>query len=323
MPPDFTPAEVTSPSPGATSPLRRLAPLVVLVLVAAGGVILVARNGEGLRTAVSHVGFWAIVVSAILAIAGTACVEQIWVRLLIGAGETLDARAAASVFFISQFGKYLPGSLWPVLAQMEFGRRSGIRRRVMLSSNICMLAIVAVTGLLVGAALLPWSQPEGLRRYAWAFLFLPPLLAALHPRTIPWVLDLILRALHREPLGLRVKSVEIARACGWGFATWALLGAHVAVMTAALGGDGLMGVVASVGGMALGFAAGLLFPLTPAGAGIRDAVIVLTLTPQIGATNALAVALASRVLMVLADALLAGAGGLIGRRAIGGMSARL
>ena len=77
-----------------------------------------------------------MLVAGLLAVAGTWLIERIWYSLLLGLGtsaspdhgdrepsadaESLDA---AGVFFVSQLGKYLPGSVWPVLAQMQFGVR--------------------------------------------------------------------------------------------------------------------------------------------------------------------------------------------------------
>ena len=49
-------------------------------------------------------------------------------------------------------------------------------------------------------------------------------------------------------------------------------------------------------------------------AGIRDAVLVATFSTQLGHTPAIAVALASRVLLVLADVGLAGVGAVLSRR---------
>ena len=303
-----------APRRGFVPLLRRFAPAVVMVAVVAGGVWLVARNWDGLRAAVAAVGWPVMLLSAVLAVLGTASVERIWVEMLKASGAHLRERAAATAFFVSQLGKYLPGSLWPVVAQMEFGRRSGIARRVMFGANVIMLAVVAATGLLTGAALLPWASTDGLRTYWWVFLLLPPLLVSLHPRTIPWAIDIVLGLVRREPLGQRLDGRHTGRAVGWGFVTWALLGAHLWAMTAALGGASWRGLLSAVGGMALAFAAGLLFPLAPAGAGVRDAVLTLTLAPTIGSTQALAVALASRVILVVADVLLAALGAALGRR---------
>jgi len=177
-----------------------------------------------------------------------------------------------------------------------------------------MLAMLVTTGLIVGAALLPWSTEGGLGRYWWTLLFLPPLLLALHPRTIPAVLDWLLRLLGREPLGARASTRSMLGAALWSFAVWLVMGLHLVVFVRGLGAVGVGEAAAAVGGIALAWAAGLIFIAAPAGAGVREAVLVATFTPHIGAGPALAAALASRVLLVVADVLLAIAGSAVFRR---------
>jgi uncharacterized membrane protein YbhN (UPF0104 family) len=72
--------------------------------------------------------------------------------------------------------------------------------------------------------------------------------------------------------------------------------------------------VAATGGIALGWALGLLAVLAPAGLGVRDAVVLAALAPLVGRSPALAVTLASRGLLSLADVLLAAAAALLPRR---------
>ena len=59
--------------------------------------------------------------------------------------------------------------------------------------------------------------------------------------------------------------------------------------------------------MALAVSAGILFIPAPAGAGLRELVLVLVLKPDLGTGGALAIVVASRVLLVAADLLLAAA----------------
>lgn len=294
--------------------LRSALPRLVALVVLVAGAALIYRDRHSLQQAVTTIGAGSALLALVAALLGTVCIEQVWVSLLGGLGARVPAGEAAQVFLVSQLGKYLPGSVWPVLAQMEFGRRRRIPRSNMLAANILMLTVVTATGLLTAAALLPWSSAAGLHRYWWTLLLIPPLLALLHPRAIPALLDRLLRLARRAPLGASVAPAGMVRAIGWGFATWLLLGVHLWVMVRALGGHGGAAVAASVGGMALAFAAGLIFIPAPAGAGVREAVIVATFGSLIGSSDALAVALASRVLLVVADVALAGAAGLLGRQ---------
>ncbi|MCW2539783.1 MAG: hypothetical protein JWN95_1508 [Frankiales bacterium] len=293
--------------------IRKGLPALVGLVVLAAGAWLIYRDRSGLAAAYDDVGAGSLLISALLAVLGTACIERIWASVLRGLGTRAPARQVAGVFFVSQLGKYLPGSVWPVLAQIQFGRRVGAPRRNMLAANLIMLVVVSVSGLLSSAVLLPWAARAGLHGLGWVFVLLVPLVALLHPRAVPALLDAAFGLLHREPLRLRVDGRRMWAAMGWGFLTWVLLGAHLLVMTRALGATGADAIGAAIGGMGLAFAAGLLFIPAPAGAGLREAVLVATFGPEIGTTNALAVAVASRVLLLVADVTLALAGALVGR----------
>ena len=145
------------------------------VAVLAGAIWLVTRNADDLRVIVADLGLDAVIVAGLLGLVGTILIGQVWFALLSGLGVAAPRFEAARVFFISQLGKYVPGSVWPVVAQMEFGRQWKTPRRTMLTANILMLAVLAATGLITGAALLPWSTDGGLGRYWWTLLFLPAL----------------------------------------------------------------------------------------------------------------------------------------------------
>ena len=278
------------------------------IAVLAGAVWLVTRSADDLRAAVAGLGLEPVIVAGVLGLFGTILICQVWFSLLRGLSVAAPWFEAAPVFFVSQLGKYVPGSVWPVVAQMEFGRRWNTPRRTMLTANILMLAVLAATGLITGAALLPWSTDGGLGRYWWTLLFLPPLLLALHPRTIPAVLDWLFRLLGREPLNVRPSGRSMLVATIWSFAVWLVMGLQLLTLVRALGMADIAAAPAAVGGMGLAWAAGLIFIPAPAGAGVRDAVIVAIFAPHIGTAPALAVALASRVLLLLADVLLALAG---------------
>jgi len=278
------------------------------IAVLAGAVWLVTRSADDLRAAVAGLGLEPVIVAGVLGLFWTIPICQVWFSLLRGLSVAAPWFEAAPVFFVSQLGKYVPGSVWPVVAQMEFGRRWNTPRRTMLTANILMLAVLAATGLITGAALLPWSTDGGLGRYWWTLLFLPPLLLALHPRTIPAVLDWLFRLLGREPLNVRPSGRSMLAATIWSFAVWLVMGLQLLTLVRALGMADIAATPAAVGGMGLAWAAGLIFIPAPAGAGVRDAVIVAIFAPHIGTAPALAVALASRVLLLLADVVLALAG---------------
>jgi hypothetical protein len=212
----------------------------------------------------------------------------------------------ARVFFVSQLGKYLPGSVWPILMQMEAGRRRGASRRTMLAANLVTILISVCVGVVLAGLLLPFSSPAALHRFWWALAALPLLLVLAHPRSLPFLLNLALKALRREPQDVHMTYKATAIAAGWATLSWIGFGTHLAVLAAAVGKPGLGLLTLCIGGMALAVSAGLLFLPAPAGAGIREIVLGYVLVAAMTSGQVVAVVIASRVIALLADVLLAG-----------------
>jgi hypothetical protein len=93
-----------------------------------------------------------------------------------------------------------------------------------------------------------WSA-HALAHYWWVLLALPFLLALLHPRALPALLDRAFAVVGRQPLRSTV------RAGMWSALSWLLLGTHFYVLCAALGHTGFSAFALSVGGMALAVSA--------------------------------------------------------------------
>jgi glycosyltransferase 2 family protein len=97
------------------------------------------------------------------------------------------------------------------------------------------------------------------------------------------VIDTALRRLARQPLPRRMSYAGTCRTAGWQSLSWLLFGLHAWVLVVGLGGAPAAPVAISSGGFALAYGVGLLFVLTPAGAGVPEAAIVLTLSGGPGA----------------------------------------
>jgi len=260
---------------------------VCLVILAAGYAIYRERHSFG--AALRQVGVWPMVLSLVLGAAGVATTFPLWREVLVGLGAPIPWGPAARVFFTSQLGKYLPGSVWPVIMQMEAGRAWGANRRTMLGGNLVTIVLNCCVGLLVACIALPVWSPHALAHYWWVLLALPFLLALLHPRALPALLDKAFALLHRPPLNEHLPLRSTARAAEWSALCWVLLGLHLYVLCAALGHAGFSALALCVGGMALAMSAGVLFIPAPAGAGLREVVLVLVLRAVLSSGQALAI----------------------------------
>jgi glycosyltransferase 2 family protein len=131
-------------------------------------------------------------------------------------------------------------------------------------------------------------------RGRWPLLALPVVLA-LHPRVVNRAATLGLRLLRRPRPPRSLGARPIATAFAASLAAWLLQGTHLWLLC---GGN----PVTCAGAMALAMTAGTFAFLLPSGAGVREAVLVAVLTTAgRPAGQALAFALASRVMFTLAD----------------------
>ena len=251
------------------------------------------------RAALGDVGPAAAAGSGAAVLAGLLASALCWRALLVDLGTPLGVRAALGVFFLGQLGKYVPGSVFAVAAQMELARSHGAPRSRVATAGLLFLGVLVASGLLVAAAVLPLTSPEALASYAWVLLLLPLGLAALAPPVLTRVVALVLRVLRRDPLDRPLSARGVGAALGWALVMWAAYGLHLWLLVRTQ--DPGPALLLSTGAYALAWTAGLLVVAAPAGAGVREVALVAALAPALDRGGALAVAVLSRVLMTLGD----------------------
>lgn len=291
----------------------RWARLALLALVCACAVPVLRAHWVDAREAVAALPLWVLPVAVVAGMAGLTAQMLGWRALLAGLGSPLPRRVAARVMFVGQLGKYLPGSVWAFVAQVELARDRKVPRSRGAAATLLAVAVTVATGLAVSAFALPLTSVEAARRWWWALLLAPLLLAALHPRVVGWGIRLAARPFARfrevaEAGPLDIGGRAIAAAVGWSLVAWVPLGLHVWVLTWAVGGDPVASVGPAVGAYALAWSLGLLVVFAPAGIGVREAVLVVALAPVVDAGAALVVAVLSRLVMTVADLAWAGIG---------------
>lgn len=285
--------------------LGRVAPYLFIVLAGAGAVYAISGRRAELTEVLGQLGPIAVAASMLFGMLGTGVSFLLWRQMLLGLGVDPPRFSSFHAYFVSQLGKYLPGSVWPVVAQMEFGKKTGTARRTMLAANALALSLSLAVGLIIAAALLPLTSPSALRTFGWYFLALPFLLTLLHPRTIPGLLDWLFKRIGRPSLGQRLPWSVTLRAAGWALVSWVFFGLHLYALTSGLGVAGPRVLAATIGGFALAASVGILVVPAPAGAGIRDVVLIATLGVSMTGAQALGVGLASRGLLIVVDVLIA------------------
>ncbi|MGZ4696390.1 MAG: lysylphosphatidylglycerol synthase domain-containing protein [Oryzihumus sp.] len=286
--------------------------LVILAAVAWA----VARNWAAVSADLGKVTGWALVVALVLAVVGPILTMLGWRVLMTDLGSPMHVAPAGGIFFIGQLGKYLPGSVWSVLAQAEMGAKLHIPRRRSAVVGLISIGLGVLTGLLVGVAALPLLlHTSGSGHVGWLVLALPLLVVACWPRLLNRLIALGLRLLHREPLEHELSGRAVLTSVVLFVGAWLCFGVHVWVLATSIGGaNGPASLaLASVAGYALAASLGMLAVIAPAGVGIREALLVLMLGQAMPTSAATAVVLLSRFIITAGDVLVAGGGWLYAR----------
>ncbi|MEY9863277.1 hypothetical protein ABH935_008926 [Catenulispora sp. GAS73] len=290
-------AEILTASPNRRAQVTRLA---FLALTLAAGAYAVARQWSRVQAGFAELGPVPLVVALVPALASVVAMMLAWRGLLGSLGSPLGLRPAARIFFTSQLGKYLPGSVWPVVAQMQLGRAYRIpRARSAAAAALAMLVSLA-SALVLAAATLPVAGGAEAAGYWWAFVAVPVLMAGLHPRVANPVLKAIFRVTRRpaiEPLTARTIAETAARSV----VGWLLAGTHIWILAIALGASPWRTLLLGVGGYAFAWSVGFIIVFAPAGAGVRELILVAALQPVLDPGKATVVALASRLITIIAD----------------------
>jgi uncharacterized membrane protein YbhN (UPF0104 family) len=294
--------------------LRRTA-ISALLVVALVGAFLWALAGQWDEVAAALRDQRPLVVLASLPLCllGVLMSFVLWRGTMATLGSAVPARRVARMFFVAQLGKYVPGSVWPVVAQMRMGREIGLPRARVGLAFLLTLGLSVLWGLVAGVAALPALVAQEGPGFAVVVLAVPLVLALLVPRVINELLARALRLLRRPQLDRPLSGRAIFRGSLWTLAFWCVFGLHVWVLSVGLGADPLKALPVAIGGFALAFSIGPLLVVLPAGAGVREAVLVVLLSTVLPTPEATAVALTSRGLLMATDGLLALAGAALPR----------
>lgn len=220
-------------------------------------------------------GLLVSLMALVATLAALTAAMQAWRVLLAGLGSPLPFPAVTRVFLLGQLGKYLPGSVWPVVAQMELAAEQSVPRLRTVCASIISMLVTLLAGLVTALVTLPFTG--GTTPYLWTFLALPPALACLHPTILNYLIGRALRLARRPRLDHPLTSQVIVAALGWTFLTLVLLGAQAWLLAVRVGAPAGIAVPLSIGGFALAWSAGFITVPVPAGAGVRELVLVAVL----------------------------------------------
>ena len=270
---------------------RRVRRLAQLLLVAAAVFVALRVRSlwHGSHVELANVDWLSLAGSFVLGVGGTAAGALIWLVILDGLGVTPRLRWAG-LFFQAQLGKYIPGSVWQYAGRAAVARTNGIPVGPVGVSLAVEFAASAVAAGAMAGFLLGW----------WGVAILAAVAVFLVAGGRP--------TRSRLPVAVTIRATLLY------LPAWLMLGASFWLCARGLLAVPAHDVAIYIGAFAVAWLAGLLAVYAPGGLGVREAVLVALLSSRIGAANALVVAAASRLILILVDVTLAGVATAVMRR---------
>jgi hypothetical protein len=228
-----------------------------------------------------------------VSIAAVSAYGLVWPFLLRRLGTS--ARLSwMTLFFKSQLGKYLPGSVWQYAGRIGLARNRGVPLQTALASLVAEIAFSAIAAAAAASLILGRVAAVGV------FAGLAVLLALV-----------VARRHHGSPLRPDARNAVLMlysapAAVVLYLVVWALYGLAFWMTGRALFAIPVADLPRYVGIFALAWLAGLVAFFAPGGIGVREAVIAALLANRLGQADALVLAATSRIVLSAID-LVAGA----------------
>jgi glycosyltransferase 2 family protein len=265
-----------------------------------------------------------LVIAALVAFVGLFANMMAWRAALADLDHRIPVHTAAPIMLVGTLGKYLPGSVWAYVVQMELGRRGGVPRNRVFVASLVTTGMGIAIGLLIGVAGLPIAfealatAPRdnvvfGKIAFYAAIVMLPIAAVCAHPRVLTRLVGILLRLLRRPPLSRPISWRGTLELSAWAAIGYLCLGISLWLLARAEIGSGISDVGRSITVMALAMSVSVFVVIAPSGIGIREFIVAVALTGH-GVTfeAAFAIALVARLIFTLGDGVVAGVAAAVG-----------
>lgn len=295
---------LASQSMRAKQRLRRVLSLALLLITLGACWLAIRNNIHDVGHTLDQLTLLDVVAMLAFGVVGAFAAFRSWRTVLTGLHADMPAAEARSMFFCSQVGKYLPGSVWPALIQSEIGARNRVPRPTVLLTYllalVASLAAASATAIaILGNARSGWLAVAGIAMgvgsLGLVWLLVAPRGAQ---RFLKWV-----STRRTIASGLSLTPSAGRQAFGYAVLAWWSMSAEAAWLAWRLAPTypGTLTLIAVIGASTLSWTCGFLAVPVPAGAGVREAIFTFAVAGALGRPTAITIAVVTRLVGVFID----------------------
>ncbi len=245
-----------------------------------------------------------------------------WRQICVSLGAHLSAPATLRIYFVSQFGKYLPGNIAQHAGRLALSVKEGVAAPTVILSQlveiVLVMSLVAVVAAATGLSDLLEAMP-GTEMFTGTRLIMVAGLALLLMLLGIWLLHRrgqlgrLLRSL-RDLMFSKHGLTHLAAATALALANTAFATAALYVIAATIAGTGMLSPWMIACAYTVSWLVGFVTPGAPAGIGIREALMLGMLSASMMPAQGAAIVVVFRIVTTLTDLLVFVAGLCLARR---------
>jgi glycosyltransferase 2 family protein len=231
---------------------------------------------------------------------------ELWRRLLIKLGGQLQKSHGLAVWCVSAMARYVPTSMLTPIIRVRMSRARSVPGDLCIASVIYE-AVLVNCGAACVAAYFVVSLPA-LKGDPWRWLIVVMPAAAilvLHPRVVSAIGARVLRRMGRPPLAVDLSLNDLLRFASGYTGSFFLAGLGLIAVVFMFHPLTWQGAATVMGAMSIGFLASVFAFVVPGGLGVREAALILALSPVMPALLATSVAVVTRLLQLAIEVMFA------------------
>lgn len=231
---------------------------------------------------------------------------RIWVYSISWWDQRFPYLPALRIWFITNLARFIPGIVWQFAGVAAMVREHGVSAVAATAAIVLQQIVLLATGVGFTAALAPALLGP------WAGTLPPAVAVALAALGLGLVILLLPRAL---PLTGRLVERMVGKGIRWplpsprafaGYVVglgvcWVIYGASFWLFAKAMLPQGAPNLLVASTAFVASYVAGLLAVFAPAGLVVREAAMVVVLSPIVGGGQALALAIGSRLWLIAVE----------------------
>jgi len=284
--------------------------LTILIFYFLGGQLV--NNWATVKTHEWQINYVYIVLAVLLVLAAFFLFSSVWKLIILSLNKNVGYIKSFKIAYLSNLGRYIPGKIWQMFGMIYLAKKEGITEEESITSFGLSQLFSIPSGLLAGLVLLG-VQPGGFARYADVPFFnvgvvavgvsmlLLSLAVVFLPKLTEKMLNGFYRLLRRKPVTLTLNKSLAGAIYGGYFLSWCLYGFSFWVFLKGITTENVL-VFPMAGAFIIAYQIGYLALFAPGGVGPREAMMTIMLAPYFGTAVATAIALASRLWLIGAEA---------------------